>query len=153
MTNSHDIQATVKETSGTRDKSGTVPNKSSRVTGVNVFLLQKYTPGSKVPKNEDREELRKAERNKIVYISRNDDSSHVEEKIKSAFGLRNKYNILESDSKGCKLSLSPLTSLDGNQAIRRRKALYLCEVSNLSCLNEVHMRIHACMHVSKFYIS
>ena len=94
MTNSHDIQATVKETSGTRDKSGTVTNKSSRVTGVNVFLLQKYTPGSKVPKNEDREELRKAERNKIVYISRNDDSSHVEEKIKSAFGLRNKYNIL-----------------------------------------------------------
>ena len=60
---------TVKETSDTRDTRVTVTNKSSRVTGVNVFLLQKYTPVSKVPKNEDREELRKAERNKIVYIA------------------------------------------------------------------------------------
>ena len=115
----------VKEAAGTGNK-----RTKSRVTGVNVFLLKQFTPGSKVPKNNERGEL-KRERNKIVYISRNDDSMRVEEKIKSAFGLHvcNKYTVLESDSKGCNLFVSPLQYLNGNQAIRRRKALYLCEVS------------------------
>ena len=69
-----------------------------------------------------------------MYISRNDDATHVEEKIKLAFGLQmcNKYTVLESDSKGCNLFVSPLQYLSGNQAIKRRKGLYLCEVSKLT---------------------
>lgn len=112
----------MKETTGTGTK--------GRVTGVNTFLLQQFTPGTKVPKNGSREKL-KENRNKIVYISRNDNATHVEEKIKSAFGLHRKYTILDSDSKGCNLFVSPLKSLTGYQAIQRRKALYLCEVSKL----------------------
>ena len=112
----------MKETTGMGNK--------GRVTGVNVFLLQQFTRGSKVPKNDIRVKL-KEERNKIVYIGRNDDATHVEEKIRSAFGLplHSKYTILDSDSKGYNLSVSSLKSLSGYQAIQRRKALYLCEVS------------------------
>ena len=69
-----------------------------------------------------------------MYISRNDDATHVEEKIKLAFGLQmsNKYTVVESDSKGCNLFVSPLQYLSGNQAIKTRKGLYLCEVSKLT---------------------
>ena len=69
------------------------------------------------------------QRSKTLYFSRDDDSACVDEKIRSAFGL-DSFNILECDNTGHRLFISSLKSINGNQAIERRKALYLCEVSN-----------------------
>ena len=127
-------------------KEPTRMGSKGRVTGVNVFLLEQFSEGLKIPKNGSRAKL-KQERNKIVYINRNDDPARVEEKIKSAFGLPGKFTILESDHKGCNLHVSPMKSLSGYQAIQRRKALYLCEVS----MSKVHMHILTCiaLHMHK----
>ena len=64
---------------------------------------------------------------KTVYFSREDDFDCVNEKIKTAFGIK-KYRVLECDRKS-RLSFSELKNLDGHEAIKRRRALYLCEVS------------------------
>lgn len=64
---------------------------------------------------------------KTVYFSREDDYDCVNKKIKTAFGIA-KYRVLECDKKS-RLSFSQLESLNGHEAIKRRRALYLCEVS------------------------
>ena len=65
---------------------------------------------------------------KTVFVSREDNFTSIDAKLKSAFGLKN-YIVLEYDSKTHKLSISPHQDIDGNKAIERRRNLYLCEVS------------------------
>ena len=79
-----------------------------------------------MPKNSVRTQMIQ-ERNKTLYMSRDDDPTDVSEKIKSAFGVEN-YTILDCDKKA-NLFVSLLKIISGKQAIERRKALYLCEVS------------------------
>ena len=115
----HFIQAAVKE------DTGKTTCTKSRLTTVDIFVLKQFD--SKVPKNNSRKQLIKEQRLKKIYISRDDDSACVEGKIKSAFNL-DYYTILDCDKKG-NLSVSPLKDIDGCQAIKRCRALYLCEVS------------------------
>ena len=83
--------------------------------------------GTKVPKNAVRRQMLQEERCKTLYLTRDDNPKHVEEIIKSTFDLES-YTILDCD-KRCNLFVSPLKTISGKQAIERRKALYLCEVS------------------------
>lgn len=115
----------------------------SRTTAVNVFLLKTSMPGTKVPKNAVRQEMVQEERCKTLYFSRDDNPTHVQEIIKSAFGLES-YTILDCNKKGSNLFVSPLKIISGKQAIERRKALYLCEVS--------YIHAYACISIYYIYI-
>ena len=95
--------------------------------------------GAKVPKNAVRKQMVQEERCKTLYLSRDDNPKHVQEIIKSAFGLEN-YTILDCD-KGCNLFVSPLKNISGKQAVKRRKALYLCKVSYpciYACISDIY---------------
>ena len=81
-----------------------------------------------MPKNAVRRKLIEDGRMKTLFISREENYASIDEKVKSAFGLNN-YKVLECDNKTHQLFISPNQELSGVQAIKRRRNLYLCEVS------------------------
>ena len=85
-------------------------------------------PGTKVPKNTARKQMIKEERCKTVYISKHDDPGVVREIMKSAFVGLETYTVLDCDRR-CNLSVSAIKNISGEQAIERRRTLYICEVS------------------------
>ena len=104
----------------------TAVKKKKLQTAVNTIVLKSYS--SKLPKDNLRRKMAEDGRIKTVYFSREDDFDCVNKKIKTVFGIE-KYGVLECDRKSQRLSFSHLQSLDGHEAIKRRRALYLCEVS------------------------
>ena len=99
---------------------------TKRQTAVNVVVLKQYS--KKLPKNAVRRKMLEDGRIKTVFVSREDNSTSMDAKIKSAFGLKN-YTVLEYARKARKLFISPHQDINGSQAIKRRRNLYLCEVS------------------------
>ena len=81
-----------------------------------------------VSKNKLRTKMIAEGKIKTIYFSRDDESTTVNEKIRAAFGIE-RFKILECKRVSQRLFLSPVKDFDGSQAIERRRALYLCEVS------------------------
>ena len=109
-------------------KKKSIPTKS-KPSNVDVVLLQKYQED--VPKGAARNKLKKCGRIQQIKLTRAMTATDVEKIIKRAFkhlGLK-KFMSLGVDTTGHYLSRST-GELDGQQAISRRGALYLCEVLN-----------------------
>ena len=107
-------------------KKKTIPTKSKPST-VEVVLLQNYQED--VPKGAARNKLKKCGRVQQVKLTRVMAVADVERVIKRAFKhvALKQFMPLEVDTTGHYLSRSE-EDLDGQQAINRRGALYICEV-------------------------
>ena len=113
-------------TTKTSGKTSAKASTKKRQTAVNVVVLKEYS--KTLPKNDMRRKMLEDGRIKTVFVSRQDNSTSIDAKLKSVFGLNN-YTVLECDSRTHKLSISPHQDIDGRKAIERRRNLYLCEVS------------------------
>ena len=80
-----------------------------------------------MPKNNLRRKLQADGRIKTIFLSQKDDVTCVKEKITSAFNIKS-YKVLECDPISQRLSFSHLNDINGHQAIKKRRNLYLCEV-------------------------
>ena len=99
----------------------------SKASSVEVVVIKNFQQD--VPKGLARKKLKKCGRIQSVKISRAMGVSDVERVIKRAFkpiGLTN-FIFLEVDPTGHYLSHAD-TGVDGQHAINRRGALYICEV-------------------------
>lgn len=96
---------------------------------VEVFMLKHFQ--KMIPKGESRRRLRRKGRVCDISFTRSMTNLQVEACVKKSFkNLKiDKFSLLETDSSGHFLSHSPV-KIDGDGVVRRRGALYLCEVSS-----------------------
>lgn len=94
---------------------------------VEVVMLKDFH--GYVPKGESRKRLRRKGRISQLQISRSMSASHVQSCIKQAFKHLEvqAFSVLETDPSGHFLSHSASQEIDGQRAITRRGALYVCE--------------------------
>jgi hypothetical protein len=109
-------------------KKKSIPTKSKPST-IEVILLQNYQ--ADVPKGAARNKLKKCGRVQQIKLTRVMAAADVERVIKRAFKhlALKQFMPLDVDTTGHFLSRSE-EELDGQQAINRRGALYICEVCN-----------------------
>ena len=100
-----------------------------RPSTIEVILLQNYQ--ADVPKGAARNKLKKCGRVQQIKLTRVMAAAEVKRVIKRAFKhlALKQFMPLDVDTTGHYLSRSE-EELDGQQAINRRGALYICEVGN-----------------------
>jgi hypothetical protein len=97
---------------------------------VEVVMFSHYTRD--VPKGEARKKLKRKGRIVDLQFVRSMSVAQVEKAINVAFKHLSfsGFTVLETDSTGHCLIRSAFQRMDGQRAISRRGALYLCEVNN-----------------------
>lgn len=114
------------QSSQKKKKGASAPAKSKACT-VDVVMLKNFKQD--VPKGLERKNLKKKGRIQSVKLTRAMGEEEVERVIKRAFKPLHLTNLvfLEVDPTGHYLTKAS-SSVDGQQAISRRGALYICEV-------------------------
>lgn len=92
---------------------------------VSVVLMKEYSP--LVPKNKDRQKLTSEGRILSIKVTRNMSSQEIKNLIIRAFQIT-EYTVLECDDTGHNLLRRIDQSINGNDIMNLRGALYLCEV-------------------------
>ena len=97
----------------------------------------------KIPKGQIRQRLASKGRILSLRISRSMSHQEVKNQIIRAFKM-NEFTVLECDSTGHNLIKAADQTIDGEKAVDRKGALYLCEkfdhVSSQNCMHAVFVR-------------
>ena len=131
-----------------------------RPSQVTVVMMKEYCPT--IPKGKFRQKLASKGKIQTLRFTRIMTHSEVRDKILDAFDVRS-FVVLDCDNTGHNLIKSSDQLVDGERAIVRKGALYLCENFDMVCLI-IHMlrfkvlfsncsiKISYCMYVAPLSI-
>ena len=107
-----------------KKKKAAIKKTAERAVTIRVVLMKDYT--SSVPKKRLKDELVAEGRIQSIRVLRSMSAREVKNLITRTF-LTSHYIVLECDGTGHNLLKSVKQDIDGEAAVARRGALYLCE--------------------------